>query len=300
MPSNTSYNEKTQPTRTVSWAPPPPKRPRWKFCLGALLIPALLAICLGGVFFLVGGRTNILILGLDSREPDSDLGRSDTMILTTFFPRKPYLGMLSIPRDLWVNVPDYGEDRINSAHFYAEAETPGSGPEAAMQTVRQNFGMDVDNYLRVRFDGFLDLVDLLGGVEIELAQPMSGYPAGTHQLNGEQALAFVRDRAGSDDFFRMQRAQIFIKALWKELLDPAIWQQLPEILPLVMEMVDTNVPVTKWPLMAITLLRVGPEGIDARVITREMVHPFSTEGGAQVLRPNWEAINPVLFEMFHE
>lgn len=292
------YLAETQPTRTVSWAPPPPKRHPGKCCLGALALPVLIIVCVFGIFLLVGGRTNILILGLDSREPGSDLGRSDTIILSTFVPRQPYLGMLSIPRDLWVEVPGYGEDRINAAHFYAEAELPGSGPEATLETVRQNFGIGVDYYVRVRFDGFLDLVDLLGDVEIELTQPMSGYPAGTHQLNGLQALAFVRDRAGSDDFFRMARAQIFIKALWKSLLNPAVWQDLPEILPLVTKMVDTNIPITKWPLLVITLLRVGPEGIDGRVITREMTHPFSTEGGAQVLGPNWEAIDPVLLEMF--
>lgn len=257
-------------------------------------------ICLGGVFFLTGSQTNILVLGLDSRKPGSDLGRSDTMILTTFLPRKPYLGMLSIPRDLWVSVPGHGEDRINTAHFYAEADVPGSGPEIAIQTVHQNFGVGIDYFLRIRFDGFLDLVDLLGGVEINLSQPMSGYTVGKHTLNGDQALAFVRDRTGSDDFFRMQRAQIFIRGLWTKLLDPEVWQQLPDILPLIMEMIDTNVPALKWPLMVITLLRVSPDGVDARVITREMTQPFSTEGGAQVLAPNWEEINPLLFEMFGE
>jgi hypothetical protein len=67
-----------------------------------------------------------------------------------------------------------------------------------------------------------------------------------------------------------------------------------------MEMIDTDIPVTKWPFLAITLLRVGPDGIDARIITREMTFPFSTENGAQVLAPNWNAINPVLLEMFEQ
>ena len=289
----------TQPTRTVEWAaPPPPNRRRQGCCAVTLVVPILMAICLAGIFVLAGGRTNILVLGLDSREPSSDLGRSDTMILTTFMPREPYLGMLSIPRDLWVTIPVYGENRINTAHIFAEADVPGSGPESAMQTVRQNFGVDVHYYLRIRFDGFLDLVDLLGGVDVDLPAAMSGYPAGTHHLNGEQALAFVRDRAGSDDFYRMQRSQIFLKALWKRGLDPAMWKRLPEILPLLMEMIDTDLPVSKWPHLGITLLRAGPDGIDARVITREMTNPFTTSEGAQVLGPNWATINPVLLEMF--
>jgi len=296
-PAYTDPLAETQPTRTVSWAPPP-KRRRWGCCWGVLLIPVLMILCLAAAFLLAGGRTNILVLGLDSREPGSDLGRSDTIILTTFVPRQPYLGMLSIPRDLWVSIPGYGENRINTAHFFAEADAPGSGPAATMETVHQNFGIDVDYYVRVRFDGFMDLVDYLGGVEMELPVAMSGYSAGTHLLDSEQALAFVRDRAGSDDFFRMQRAQIFLKALWKQLLEPASWPQLPKTLPLIIKMVDTNIPLTKWPALAITLLRVGPDGLDTRTITREMTNPFTTSEGAQVLGPNWTIINPVLLEMF--
>ena len=290
---------KTQPSQTVSWASPPPPKRRGKGCCAVIfLIPLLILICGVGTFVLAGGRTNILILGLDSREPGSDLGRSDTIILTTFLPRESYLGMLSIPRDLWVTIPVYGENRINTAHFFAEADAPGSGPDAAMQTVHQNFGVDVDYFVRIRFDGFLDLVDRLGGVDVELPTAMSGYPAGSQHLNGEQALAFVRDRAGSDDFYRMQRSQIFLKSLWKRGLEPAVWIQLPEILPLLMKMIDTNLPIHQWPNLGLTLLRVGPDGIDTRVITREMTHPFTTSEGAQVLGPNWATINPVLLEMF--
>lgn len=297
---STSYPDptaQTQPTRTVSWAPPP-KRRRFGCCWGVLIFPLLLLACLGNALLLAGGRTNILILGLDSREPGSDLGRSDTLILSTFVPRQPYLGMLSIPRDLWVTIPGFGENRINTAHFFAEGETPGSGPDAAAETVRQNFGVDVDYYLRVRFDSFMDLVDYLGGVDVDLPVAMSGYSAGIQHMNSEQALAFVRDRAGSDDFYRMQRAQIFVKALLKQLMTPAEWRQIPKILPVIIEMVDTNIPITKWPSLGITMVRVGPEGIDNRIINREMTNPFTTSQGAQVLGPNWAVINPVLLEMF--
>ena len=292
---------KTQPTRTVSWAPPPPPNRRlWGCFATVLLIPLLIVGCVAGVIFFGGGRTNILVLGVDSREPGSDLGRSDTMILTTFVPRDSYLGMLSIPRDLWVAIPNYGENRINAAHFFAEADLPGSGPGAAMQTVDENFDVGVDYYVRIRFDGFLDLVDLIGGVDVELPIAMSGYPAGTHHFDSLDALAFVRDRSGSDDFYRMERAQIFLTALWKRMLDPTVMRQLPEIIPVLLELVDTNIPIYKWPYLAFTLLRVGPEGTNAAAITREMTNPFTTSGGAQVLGPNWEAINPVLLEIFGE
>jgi LCP family protein required for cell wall assembly len=294
-----SHNAKTQPTRKVSWAaPPPPSRRRIGCCFSILLVPILFIGLLAAFLYISGGRSNLLVLGLDSRQAGSDLGRSDTIILTTFIPREPYIGMLSIPRDLWITLPDGSQNRINTAHFFAESEQPGSGPQAALKTVRDNFGVDVQYYIRVRFDGFLDLMDLLQGVDIELPTDMSGYTAGRHHLDSVEALAFVRDRAGSDDFFRMQRAQIFIMGLWQRFMDPAIWPNLPDMLPLVIEMVDTNLPWHRWIYLAGTMLRLGADGIDARVISRQMTFPFTTDQGAQVLAPNWQSINPLLQEMF--
>lgn len=258
----------------------------------AILALAILAYLLAPI------RTNILILGIDRPPEGTDLSRTDTIILTTILPLKPYVGMLSIPRDLWVEVPGVGENRINTAHFYAENAEPGSGPYAAMDTIHQNFGVDVGYFVRVRFDSIQRIVDSLGGIEISLDTPMSGYPAGSHHLNGEQSLAFVRDRQGSDDFFRMSRGQIFLKSLARELLQPRTWKYIPGLASALNESIDTNVPVWLWPRMGLAMLRVGTGGLDNRVITREMVTPFVTSGGAQVLAPNWNQINPVLMEMF--
>jgi hypothetical protein len=119
-------------------------------------------------------------------------------------------------------------------------------------------------------------------------------------MNGEQALAFVRDRMGSDDFFRMERGQLFLKAVWRKILAPATLFRLPELFPAINATLDTDVPVWQWPPLILAVLRVGPEGIDARAITREMVQPFTTSGGAQVLSPNWDLIRPLINEMFQE
>jgi LCP family protein required for cell wall assembly len=263
-----------------------------------ILIPLIVLTLAAGVYLIGPGRTNILLIGIDARPKEGNLGRTDTMILTTFQPLRPYVGMLSIPRDLWVNVPGYGENRINTAYFFAEAARAGSGPAAAMNVVQQNFGVNVDYYVRLHFNGFKDIVDALGGVDITLPADMSGYKAGTYHLNGTQALALVRDRETSDDFARMGRGQLFLKAMLKEVIHPINWPRLPAALLAATQVVDTNVPVWEWPRVAFALLRVGPSGIDARIISRDMVTPFVTSGGADVLEPNWGAINPVLMEMF--
>lgn len=290
------YAPQQAPEKRVEWAAPPRKRRgRGCACLLAMLLPPLLLLL---VYLFFPGRTNILLLGTDARQPESWVGRTDTMVLATIIPWRPYGGMLSLPRDLWVVIPDYGENRINTAHFFGEADQAGGGPPLAMQTVQSNFGVNVDYYIRVRFVGFLEIVDALGGVEIELGQPMSGYDAGKHLLNGEQALAFVRDRAGSDDFARIARGQIFLKALGKHMLTPSAWVRLPQVAAVLGDFVESDIPVWLWPRLGFALLRLGPDGIDGRVITREMTNPFTTSGGAQVLGPNWERINPVLMEVF--
>jgi LCP family protein required for cell wall assembly len=216
----------------------------------------------------------------------------------TFVPLEPYVGMLSVPRDLWVTIPGWSENRINAAHFFAESAGPGSGPAAAMETVRLNFGVDVDHTIRIRFDGFRRFVDALGGVEVTLSEPMAGYEAGRHVLNGEQALAFVRNRQGTDDFFRLARGQLFLKAVLAQALRPTTWPRLPGAALALFLAVDSDLPPWEWPRLGLALLRAGPEGIDARTITREMVHAFTTSGGAAVLAPDWTRINPVLMEMF--
>jgi polyisoprenyl-teichoic acid--peptidoglycan teichoic acid transferase len=278
----------------------PKARRRRRFgscCLISLLIPLLLLLIPLAAYFLAPVRTNILLLGLDSRPNEGMLARSDTMILTTVIPTRPYVGMLSIPRDLWINISGVGENRINTAHFFAEGARTGAGPRGAMDAVRSNFGVDVDYYVRIRFDGFKDIVDALGGVEVELAEVAGGMPPGRHHLNGEQALALVRDRTG-DDFFRLERGQLFLKAVVEQSLKPASWPRLPLAVSAALGATDTNLPVWHWPRIALALLRTSPDGIDSRTINRDMVYPFTTSGGAQVLAPNWNTINPVLFEMF--
>lgn len=296
QPAQTSY----QPEQRVAWANPPKQRKRscCGGCFLGLFVPLALLIGALALYLFFPGRSNILIFGIDSRDPASLLGRTDTLMLSTFDPWPPYIGLLSIPRDLWVTIPNYGEDRINTAYFYAEAEQPGSGPQAIMQAVRTNFGVDVDYFIRIRFIGLLSLIDAMGSLQIELPEAMSGYPAGTHELTPELALALVRDRAGSDDFSRMQRGQLFVKAVLKSLLSPNNISQYPQVIAALSEFIETDVPFWLWPRFGVGLLRLGPDGIDSRIITREMTTPFTTSGGAQVLAPNWELINPVLFEMF--
>jgi LCP family protein required for cell wall assembly len=257
----------------------------------ALLIPVLL-------YLLAPLPTNILLLGIDYVEPGSAVARSDTIILATVNPLKPTVRLLSVPRDLWVSIPGVGENRINTAHFYAENSQPGSGPAAVRQTIAQNFGVNLPYYLRIRFEGFREIVDALGGVDITLPEAMAGYPAGKHHLTGRKALAFVRNRSDSDDFFRMAHGQLMLKALLKNMGNPLKWPRLPGVARAFFASVDTNIPALLWPRLGLALLRAGSDGVESYQVSREMVTPYITNQGANVLLPNWALINLLVKQVF--
>ena len=147
-------------------------------------------------------RMNILLLGIDQRpNDDPDTTRTDTMIIFSLDPATKTAGMLSIPRDLYVPLPNRDQDRINTAHVYG-------GPQYAMETIQYNFGIPMHHYVRVNFNALVTLVDLVGGIDIYVDQDIDdqAYPdenygydpfvisAGWHHMDGATALKYARTR----------------------------------------------------------------------------------------------------------
>jgi LCP family protein required for cell wall assembly len=293
------------PQYIPSHRPPTPRylrqRPWYVGCLSCL-VKLLLLILLPGLllaaYLLFPGRTNILLLGMDYAEPSNAIARTDTIILSTFIPSRPYIGLISVPRDLWVPIPGVGENRINTAHFFAEAEQQDSGPYRAVATIESNFGVQMDYFVRIRFEGFRDVVNALGGVDITITEAMAGYEPGVHHLTGNKALAFARSRMGSDDFYRMQQGQIVLKAILKKLARPTAWLRLPAVYIALRSNLHTDVPLWLWPRLGFAALRLGADDIDSRSISREMVTPYTTDQGANILLPNWPLIQLQVEEVF--
>ncbi|HUX75069.1 MAG TPA: LCP family protein [Anaerolineae bacterium] len=257
-------------------------------------------------------RTNLLILGLDRRPDQGSVVRSDTMILMTVYPAGPRIALLSIPRDLYVEIPGYGTNRINTAHFWGENELAENGPVLAVQTVAQNLGVPVHHHLRVDFNGFRAIVDAVGGIDVVVERAIvdEGYPtedygtirieipAGPQHMDGETALRYARSRHGASDLDRAMRQQQVLTALARRLLEPKVWLRLPAVIQVVMENVETDMTAQDLLLLAPTLLRVGPDGIEQHVIGREMTEPWTTPTGGAVLLPRWEAIHPLVQDLF--
>ena len=259
-------------------------------CLWGLLL-GLALVALGYLVF--PGRSTVLILGIDRTPEGNVVGRSDTIILMDVQTLNAEVRTLSIPRDLWVVVPYWGEYRINTAHFLGEGNQAGEGPTLAMATIQQNFGVHSDYYLRIQLEEFPAVIDALGGVRITLPYKMGGLSKGAHKLNGDEALAFVRDRSGTDDFQRMGQGQLFAKALVKNLANPLKWPRIPFFLNAVSKVVDTDIPTREWPRLGFALLRAAVSGnMHSTGINRDLTSSWVTADGQMVLLPDWGQIVP--------
>ena len=149
---------------------------------------------------------NLLLLGSDSRGQDQ--GRSDVIVLAHISDDRSRVDLIHFPRDLWVDIPGRGKNKINAAYAYG-------GAPLLVQTLQTLIKVPVDHAAVVDFEGFKAMTDAVGGVDVQVTESSPGYPKGLMHMNGEQGLVFVRDRhdLSQGDISRGQRQQAFIKAV---------------------------------------------------------------------------------------
>lgn len=177
----------------------------------------------------------MLLMGVDGGFDDPnvpDVGRSDTLILVRVDQANKQIALLSIPRDTYVTIPGYGQDKINAAYAYGEAEQTGGGVPLAIKTVSQFAGVDISYFAQVNFQGLVKLVDDLGGVQVDVPVDIVGDTdsgdfdlyAGLQVLDGPSALKFCRSRDfPMGDYQRQADQRTFLQATAKQVLasDPA-------------------------------------------------------------------------------
>jgi LCP family protein required for cell wall assembly len=264
-------------------------------------------------------RVNILLLGIDEREDQHGPWRTDTMIVLTIDPENNTAGILSIPRDLWVTIPGYSEERINTAHFTGDLKKyPGGGPALAIKTVQCNLGIPIHYYVRVNFSGFIEAIDTIGGVDIyvekEIDDPLYpdnayGYdplyiPVGLQHMDGELALKYARTRHGGSDFDRLRRQQQVIMAVRDKVLRfemlPQLLLRLPELLKTVGDSVQTDLQLDEMINLVQLASQIDDEHLKTAVIDSSMTVDTVTPNGAQVLIPMRDEIRAAVDEMFGE
>ena len=234
---------------------------------------------------------NILLIGQDTR--NGQRSRSDSMILCTFNKNKNTLTLTSFMRDLYVSIPGYYKTRINAAYLYG-------GMELLDETLEENFGIHVDGNVEVDFNQFADIIDLLGGIDVELTQKEAAYinrytpggasvSAGVQHLAGDEALTYARDRNDIDgDFSRTNRQRKLLSLLVDKFKDSKLTEMigmLDDLLP----MVTTD--MTKSEIVGY-VTDLFPMLATCEIVTQHIPVDDGYEnaviGGAQVLVPNMD------------
>ena len=248
-----------------------------------------------------GEPLNVLILGVDRRPSESEgaSSRSDTIVLAQVSPGSGRVEMLSVPRDLLVEIEPGVEDRINTAYAYG-------GVEQATAVMEDLTGIAVDRYAIVDFGGFEDAINALGGVTLEVEEPIRVgiegrrvyIPAGRQELDGLEALAYARYRGTAcGDLGRIKRQQRLVAALRQQALGWNTITRLPGIVKVAHENVDTNLGIVQAISLGRTLAGHGEEG--GMKSFQLKGDPDTLPNGDAVLVPD-EAANAEILEDFRD
>ena len=263
-------------------------------------------------------RVNILMLGVDLRCDEEGPTHSDTIIVATIDPVSQSAALLSLPRDLWVEIPDFGVNRINQAYFNGQAyEYPGGGPQLAVETVEAFLGVPIDYYVAVDFNAFVEFVDLMGGIVVEVPERIEdpNYPdncygydpftiePGLQRLDGQTALKYARTRATfGGDVDRAGRQQQVIMAVRQQAtqLDtlPQLLFNAPQLWQSFQDNVSTNLELSEALQLANLVRNLPGENMRNYVLDYTYVYNDTTFDGQQVLVPVREKVRALRDEVF--
>jgi LCP family protein required for cell wall assembly len=281
---------------------------RVRGCLLLLLIGTMLMglMCMASLALYLlfpPAPVDILVMGLDSRGSEGVAARTDSIVVIGINPGRIDMSLLSIPRDLFVDVPGYGMQRINTVNVLAEVDQPGMGPQLLSQSIVNNFGIGVDKYARLDFQAFTALVDAVGGVRINVPNTFTDYEfptadfgtmevtfeAGWQDMDGERALIYARTRHADDDYQRAARQQEVLAALSRKLINPLNWAAALNALN---QHVETNLNVIDFVLISPAVL-FGGQSMEQLVIDRDYILP-----GDGYSYPNYALLQPWITEHF--
>lgn len=260
-------------------------------------------------------RVTILVMGADTRPSETGYRTpTDTMMLFSVNRSTGTAGLISIPRDLYVDIPEYGYDRINTAYVRG-------GGQVAMQTVANVMGVPVDHYLLVQFDAFTTLVDEIGGIDIYVPYEINdpefpaecfsrddcGFdplyiPAGQQHMDGVTALKYARVRHIDTDYERARRQQAVIMAIRDKIVSfemlPHLLQRAPALYSTLTDSFRTDMTLDEMLQLAQLAGEIEKDDIQTAVIDSNYVTPITSPNGAAVLEPKLDAIHDLLRQTF--
>jgi LCP family protein required for cell wall assembly len=262
-------------------------------------------------------RVTILIMGLDFRDWEAnEVPRTDTMILLSVDPVSKTAGMLSIPRDMWVNIPGMSYNKINTAYRWGEVyNMPGGGPGLAMKTVEEFLGVPINYYAQIDFMAFVRFIDELGGLDMHIRESIVVDPIGpgntvtlepgVQTLDGATALAYARMRyTEGGDFDRSRRQQEVIMALRDQILNfnqmPMLISKSPKLYQELSSGIRTNLTLDQVIQLALLAAKIDKDNIKQGIIGPPKQIEFATnpDDGQAILIPVPDQIRILRDEVF--
>jgi LCP family protein required for cell wall assembly len=240
-------------------------------------------------------RITLVAMGLTQRTTEP--ARTDTLLVMDVDPRSRRINMLSVPRDLWVDIPGYGQGKLAIAYEIG-------GPRLAAYTLERDLGIPVDYTLALTFRGFTNIVDAMGGVTVNVPQELNDptYPCltgyaycpidikpGVQHMDGATALEFVRERHAfaQQDLARVQDQQAFSEAVKSTLVSPATWPRYPAILKALQGSLITNLPMNDLPAVGAQFILTSRGRVDHEYINVQngLVQTGWSPDGQSILTP---------------
>jgi LCP family protein required for cell wall assembly len=271
-------------------------------------------------------RINILFLGLDRRigVPEDTAARTDSVFVLTVDPFSKTAGVFSIPRDLVVEIPDgsggYIEDRVNVAWEmgeYTYEDYSGGGPGLAMDTIEHNFDIPIDHYVILDFADFKDLIDEVGGIDIDVPEYVSDYDysdcegcpgyavefvPGIEHMDGDRALAYARLRKSDNDFKRIERQQLVIEATAKKALSLDLFaspSRSRDLYGKYKDAVQTDISDLLVPGLAKLAQQVGTDNINM-VSIASATYPCGSACTGAMLLADWDKVEELRAQVFSD
>jgi len=256
---------------------------------------------------------NFLLIGSDVRSGSSF--RTDTMIVAVLRPHDGQVSLISIPRDLWVSIPGWENQRINTAYQHGiSVNYPGGGPGLLRDTIQYNLGIRIDHMAMVDFDGFRNIIDTLGGVDVPVSCPYTDWHLinptldpelesswdlytvnpGVIHMDGDLALWYARSRQRSSDFDRGRRQQEVLRAIFSQALKAGTLSHIPELYNNFKETIETDLGLGDILQLSVYAPKLTNADIRSYYIRPPYVSAWTTDGGAQVLLPNQDLISQLL------
>lgn len=261
------------------------------------------------------GLINILLIGADQRS--GSLFRTDTLIIVSIRPEQQVVTLISIPRDLFVYIPEWTMQRINTAYLHGElVKYPGRGAALLKDTILYNLGVRIDHIAIVNFNGFKKIVDTLGGIDLPLSCPYTDWrvinpngnlenPAnwrlytvepGLVHMDGDLALWYARSRLRSNDYDRGRRQQEVLRGMYTRAMKLNIITHLPDLYQQIGDVIKTDMRLENILLLAPTALKLDAPRIRSFYINNRLVKAWWTPEGANVLLPKREKIQALIQE----